>query len=147
MDPDRDGCGLLWCSPVVPNTGNHATTVAALAAERLHAWGFEPQISISLITERSLTCVITLSFDRNVPGEDHRALACYQELTAELLARGYPPYRLNVRSMGAVENCPVYAQILGDIKAVLDPNGVLAPGRYEAARSSSASESRVAVAR
>ena len=21
MDPDRDGCGLLWCSPVLPNTG------------------------------------------------------------------------------------------------------------------------------
>src|SRR5205085_7738669 len=25
MDPDRDGCGLLWCSPVAPNDGCHAT--------------------------------------------------------------------------------------------------------------------------
>ena len=24
MDPDRDGCGLLWCSPISPNDGAHA---------------------------------------------------------------------------------------------------------------------------
>ena len=106
-----------------------------LATERLLSWGFEPQISVSMATERSLTCVIAISFDRSVPGEDQRALGCHSELTEQLVALGYPPYRLNVRSMGAVENCPAYAGVLGDIKAALDPNGVLAPGRYEANRS------------
>jgi len=24
MDPDRDGCGLLWCAPVAPMEGEHA---------------------------------------------------------------------------------------------------------------------------
>ena len=150
MDPDRDGCGLLWCSPVVPSTGAHATAVTQLATERLLSWGFEPQISVSMATERSLTCVIAISFDRSVPGEDQRALGCHTELTEQLVALGYPPYRLNVRSMGAVETCPTYAGVMGNIKAVLDPNGVLAPGRYEANRSptlASESERRLAVGR
>jgi 4-cresol dehydrogenase (hydroxylating) len=134
-DPDRDGCGLLWCSPVVPNTGTHATAVARLATESLLNHGFEPQISISLATERSLTSIITINYDRSVPGEDQRALGCYNELIEQLLALGYPPYRLNVGSMAYVDNSPTYAGLLGDLKAALDPNGILAPGRYENNRS------------
>ena len=73
MDPDRDGCGLLWCSPVLPNTGAHAIEVTRLATEVLLDHGFEPQMSISLATERSAICVITISYDREVAGEDDRA--------------------------------------------------------------------------
>src|SRR5262245_41264618 len=35
MDPDRDGCGLLWCSPVAPNDGRHAAAIATLANDSL----------------------------------------------------------------------------------------------------------------
>jgi 4-cresol dehydrogenase (hydroxylating) len=132
-DPDRDGCGLLWCSPVVPNTGKDATQVTALASDVVLRYGFEPQISISLATERSLICVISLTYDRGVAGEDERAKSCYQALTGQLLALGYPPYRLNVGSMNALDNDndPAYANALRALKAALDPNGILAPGRYE----------------
>jgi len=131
MDPDRDGCGLLWCSPVVPNTGAHATEVTQLATDVLLKHGFEPQISISLATERSLFCVTTLSYDRNVPGEDDRAMECYRVLVEELLARGYPPYRLNVSSMRYSERAGSYTDLLRGLKEVFDPNHILAPGRYE----------------
>jgi 4-cresol dehydrogenase (hydroxylating) len=131
MDPDRDRCGLLWCSPVLPNTGKHATEVTELATNVLLRYGFEPQMSMSLATERSAICVITISYDRDVAGEDERALECYRALSAELLARGYPPYRLNVASMGSVSAQGAYADVLGSLKAVLDPNGILSPGRYE----------------
>ena len=134
-NPDRDGCGLLWCSPVVPSTGPHVTAVSDLAAEVLLSYGFEPQISLSLATERTSICVITISYDRAVAGEDDRALACYQSLTAALLARGYPPYRLNVASMHFFEEDPAYAEAIRSLKAALDPNGILAPGRYEPAGS------------
>jgi 4-cresol dehydrogenase (hydroxylating) len=70
-----------------------------------------------------------------VPGEDQRALGCYNELIEQLLALRYPPYRLNVGSMAYVDNSPTYAGLLGDLKAALDPNGILAPGRYENNRS------------
>ena len=136
MDPDRDGCGLLWCSPVAPNTGAHATEVVELATTILLSHGFEPQISISVATERSLICVIAISYDRGVEGQDARAFECYNALTQQLLARGYPPYRLNVCSMGYLDGQAGYASVLRSLKAALDPNGVLAPGRYEPTSSS-----------
>src|SRR5262249_35726633 len=94
--------------------------------------GFEPQMSLSLATERSAICVTTISYDRHVAEEDERALACYKELTEELIARGYPPYRLNVRSMTYPHGSHEYGAVIGKLKAALDPNGILAPGRYDA---------------
>ena len=129
-DPDRDGCGLLWCSPVVPTTGAHAD-VATSTSDVLLAHGFEPQMSVSLATERSAICVITISYDRHVPGEDARAMACYRHLTSTLLARGYPPYRLNVAAMDHLEEQADYADTMHVLKQALDPRGILAPGRYE----------------
>jgi 4-cresol dehydrogenase (hydroxylating) flavoprotein subunit len=130
VDPDRDGCGLLWCSPVFPNTGPHALEVARLATDILLAHGFEPQMSISLATERSAIAVTTISYDRDEPGEDARALACYGALMEALLSRGYPPYRLTVASMGYAAEDDDYGALLGGLKATLDPRGILAPGRY-----------------
>jgi len=141
MDPDRDGCGLLWCSPVVPNTGAHATAVTQLATGILLTHGFEPQISISLATERSLFCVTTISYDRHVAGEDARAAECYRALVEELLASGYPPYRLNVSSMGYSEQEDAYTSLLRKLKTAFDPNHILAPGRYESTSPSANRES------
>lgn len=131
-DPDVDGCGLLWCSPVVPNTGGDVTEVTNLGASVLLSHGFEPQMSVSIATERSAICVITISYDRGVPGEDARAAACDAELTSKLLAAGYPPYRLNVGAMGLLESGPGYEEAIRRLKSAFDPHGILAPGRYEA---------------
>jgi 4-cresol dehydrogenase (hydroxylating) len=133
MDPDRDGCGLLWCSPVVPNKASDIAEVTGLATRTLLAQGFEPQMSISMSTERMSICVITISYDRREPGEDERALACYRTLTEQLVERGYPPYRLNVSAMDYLGANGEYGSLLGDLKRVLDPNDILAPGRYEQA--------------
>jgi 4-cresol dehydrogenase (hydroxylating) len=105
--------------------------VTELAERILLAHGFEPQMSISLATERASICVITISYDRSVSGEDERALACHEELMTELIARGYPPYRLGLPSMGCLDAEWAYGDTLRALKAALDPNGVVAPGRYE----------------
>lgn len=136
MDPDADRCGLFWCSPVVPNTGRHASEVADLTRRLLLGHGFEPQMSISLATDRTLICVITVSYDRDVPGEDERALGCYRELGSQLLERGYPPYRLGLRGMDHMDAQEGYASVVNNIKRALDPNGILAPGRYQPAAAS-----------
>ncbi len=72
-DPDRDGCGLLWCSPVVPSTGKDVAGGDNSLTRVVLEHGFEPQMSFSLATERSAICVITISYDRHVAGEDARA--------------------------------------------------------------------------
>ena len=130
-DPDRDGCGLLWCSPVIPNTGRHVVEATRVARTMLIEHGFEPQMSVSMATERTVICVITISYDREVGGEDARALQCYRRLTETLASKGYPPYRLNVGAMDLIEGEPEYATVLDSIRKALDPGGILAPGRYE----------------
>jgi 4-cresol dehydrogenase (hydroxylating) len=138
MDPDRDGCGLLWCSPVVPNTGRDISEVTRLATDVLLEHGFEPQMSISLATERTLICITTISYDRAVAGEDARAMTCYRTLVEQLIARGYPPYRLNVETMEYAAPDSAYSELIGKLKQAVDPDGILAPGRYDGSVKASA---------
>lgn len=134
MDPDRDGCGLLWCSPVAPNDGRHAQELAGLATDLLLQHGFEPAISLTVITERTLACIVSITYDRHVAGEDERAMACYHDLIAQLAARGFYSYRLSIGSMSAMGEPGTYTELLQTIKQALDPEGILSPGRYIAAR-------------
>jgi 4-cresol dehydrogenase (hydroxylating) len=105
--------------------------VTELAARVLLEHMFEPQMSLSLATERSAICVTTISYDRGIRGEDDRAFQCYQALTEELLRRGYPPYRLNVAAMAYADSGGLHSSVLKNIQRTLDPNGILSPGRYE----------------
>jgi 4-cresol dehydrogenase (hydroxylating) len=130
-DPDRDGCGLLWCSPVAPAAGRHVGEITDLASRLVLGHGLEPLISVSLITERSAITTIALTYDRQKTGEDERAMRCYRELTEQLLGRGYPPYRLNVAAMNYMRAGESEISIIRALKRTLDPNNILAPGRYE----------------
>jgi 4-cresol dehydrogenase (hydroxylating) flavoprotein subunit len=130
MDPDRDGCGLLWCSPVAPADGVHASEVSRLAGDVMLRHGFEPAISLTMITDRTLACILSLTYDRAIPGEDGRAMACYQELLETLSRNGYHSYRLSVGAMHAMGRDGAYADFLRSLRDTLDPNGILAPGRY-----------------
>ncbi len=129
MDPDRDGCGLLWCSPVAPNDGAAASHLTELVSERVLAHGFEPAISLTMISGRALACIISLAYDREIPGEDEKAMACYHDLLRILAQHGYHSYRLVVGMTSAMEG-GAYADLLDRIKAAVDPRGILAPGRY-----------------
>jgi 4-cresol dehydrogenase (hydroxylating) len=131
LNPDLDRCGLLWCSPVAPMRGEDVTAVTDLAREVALRHGFEPQISISLISERMTISTVALTYDRDIAGEDDRAMTCYQELMQRLTEQGYPSYRLNVAAMQYGDSGGEYKSAIRAIKAALDPNGILAPGRYE----------------
>jgi len=130
MDPDRDGCGLQWVAPVAPLVGSNAQELADISSEILLRHGFEPQLSYTLLTERAMICIISIAYDRDVPGEDDRASACYSELEISLDARGYVPYRLGIQSMGKMRLEGPYADLLSTIKRTLDPASILSPGRY-----------------
>jgi 4-cresol dehydrogenase (hydroxylating) flavoprotein subunit len=129
MDPDRDRCGLLWCSPVAPNDGAAASHLTGLINERVLAHGYEPAISLTMISGRALACIISLAYDRDIPGEDEKAMSCYRNLVDVLAQHGYHSYRLAVGTMSAMGAGP-YSQLLTTIKTAIDPRYILAPGRY-----------------
>ena len=129
-NPDRDGCGLIWTAPVAPMTGQHASRLAGIVVRQLLAHGFEPMISVTLLTERSIACVVSITYDRDQNGEDEKAMECYLALQAELEAEGYYSYRLATPALPEPTAESAYGRLTRKIRMALDPNDVLAPGRY-----------------
>lgn len=129
-DPDRDRCGLIWLAPVLPMVGAEAVPVLAAIEETMRAAGFEPGIALRLVGGRSLLAVVGLLYDRDAPGADDRAAACHAALRRLLDARGLPPYRLGWLDLADATNPVPHQDVLRRLKHVLDPAGILAPGRY-----------------
>lgn len=131
MDPDRDRCGLIWCSPLAPLKGAEVRQMTDICISTLLQHGFEPMISLTLMTERTVGCVVSIIYDRDVPGEDEHAKICHEELLNRLAASGYYPYRLGIQSMAVMQHAGPFGQFLKRLKRELDPEHILAPGRYE----------------
>ncbi len=131
-DPDRDQCGLLWLAPIAPMTGEHAVILEELIVRILTNYGFDPAISMTLLTERCIDSVIAITYDREVEGEEERALECHDTLLKELVDKGYYPYRLSTHAMGQLPKVDDgYYSALAKIKRTLDPENIISPGRYE----------------
>ncbi|EYF03727.1 FAD-binding oxidoreductase [Chondromyces apiculatus] len=131
-DPDRDRCGAIWLAPAVPSTGKHVTAALRTIRERTLSHRFEPGISVIFATERCANIVVAFMYDREIPGEDERAMACYQDVFDSLAAQGYLPYRLGIQSMGSLPAAqPGYGAVVEALKRALDPHDILSPGRYD----------------
>jgi 4-cresol dehydrogenase (hydroxylating) len=130
-DPDRDRCGLLWYSPVAPCLGSDVQELSKLAINTMLEFGFEPMISLTVLTARVVQCVTALTYDRDMPGEDEQAMKCYHELGARTRAAGYYPYRLGTASLSERIEHTSCSDLLAGIKRVVDPTGILSPGHYD----------------
>jgi len=132
MNPDRDHCGVIWCAPLVPLTGEHVREAKTIIERVAFAHKMEPHLSLESVTERTLIITVVLLYDRDLPGEDERAMACHDELLHELTSAGYIPYRLGIHSMQGLP-APIddSALLQQRLKDALDPNAILAPGRYD----------------
>ncbi len=131
-DPDRDRCGLIWCAVLSELSGEQADAVQRIAGDRLLDAGFEPAVTTTFLNERCLEHVISISYDRDVDGEDDKARRAFDSLLDALLADGYYPYRLPTFAQGAVmaRAAAGYRSLLTALKAVLDPQRLFADGRY-----------------
>lgn len=131
MNLDEDGCGLIWCAPVAPLEGKYAIELNKIITTTVAKYGFEPLISLTLLTERCLSCIVTIAYDRHVLGEDQKAMNCYQDLLEQLTNSGYYPYRLGIHSMEMLTSAETsYQKLLAKLKSAIDSQEILAPGRY-----------------
>ncbi|MBL4746992.1 MAG: FAD-binding oxidoreductase [Flavobacteriaceae bacterium] len=131
IDPTKDNVGLLWLAPIAPIDGKHVKIMSDIIHNIQLKYGYEPGLSITLLTERALDCVISLVYDRDIEGEDAKALACHDELFEILTSKGYFPYRLSSHAHDAYQKInSSLAPQLKKIKQVLDEGNILSPKKY-----------------
>jgi 4-cresol dehydrogenase (hydroxylating) len=131
-NPAQDQCGLLWVSPILPLRGADLLALYALVEPVFRRHGFDLFITFSMINERTLGGVITIAFDKEDEAEAARARDCYQQLFDLVMREGYIPYRVGNQSMGQLDpHADVYWKTVASIKQALDPQGLIAPGRYQ----------------
>jgi 4-cresol dehydrogenase (hydroxylating) len=130
-DPLDFHAGILWVSPIIPMVGSDVTRLLALIEPIYHKHGFDCLATLTLLTDRTISCVTNIAFDRR-DGEDcRRAGECHHELMSVLLAQGYIPYRASPSLMSQIANeDSVFWQVAREIKHALDPADIISPGRY-----------------
>ena len=130
-NPAMDNCGLYWLSPVLPMTGAAAREVIGIVAPIFARQGFDLPITFSMVSDRALGGVITIAYDREDAAESRRARECHDVALEALMRAGYIPYRVGLDGMGALAaGSQTYWDVVDAIKSTLDPDRVLAPGRY-----------------
>jgi 4-cresol dehydrogenase (hydroxylating) len=130
-DPERDGCGVLWNAFEAPLEGEGASALMEQLDERVLSHGFEPMVSLAVVSEHRVKCFLQLVYDREVDGDDDRAWACHADVFEFLEDRGFTHSRVDTRHMSSMRARARTTVLRDRIARALDPASVLSPGRYE----------------
>ncbi|HEX8606479.1 MAG TPA: FAD-binding oxidoreductase, partial [Pseudoduganella sp.] len=130
-DPDRDRCGLIWLCPTLPFLAPDCAAAIGMIESTFARYDFEPNIGFNVLNARTLDFFVVIAYDRDVAGDDERAMACHDELLENLIAHGYLPSRLGIHSMASLPGTNDDSNAFLDaIKQIADPANILSPGRY-----------------
>jgi 4-cresol dehydrogenase (hydroxylating) len=131
IDPlDHDyGFYFLWLT--CPALGRDARTLVDLVRSLLAAHGFPPLLSLRFTNGRAIVLVLRIVFDRKDEERSAVARACRQAILDAAMAAGYPPARIPSDAMDRLDPADdSYWRLVRRIKGVVDPENILAPGRY-----------------
>lgn len=131
LDPARDGCGLIWYSPIVPMRPGDVRQYVDHLVLTTRKHGFEPLITLTSVSDRCFDSSVPLLFDRNSEFAMERARRCYMDLLESGRKRGVLPYRVHVDAMDWLTSQPsAHWQVTRWVKKALDEHDILSPGRY-----------------
>jgi 4-cresol dehydrogenase (hydroxylating) len=127
----RPGGGNSWCPPGTPMVGktvNHFQKVARAIYEKN---GLDYTI-MNVCGARFARGLHVISFNREDAEESRRADATYRELTDAFAGEGIQVGRapLDYYDYHMSKTMPGFREACRAIKKALDPNGVIAPGKY-----------------
>lgn len=128
--PFANGSGLIWIVPVLPSTGDHARRVQQIVTEIYHRHGFDAPITLTFVNERSCIATTNINYNREDPNDVAAAKACYEEMHHRLIDAGYPPYRSGIGGYHLLDDRSTFWETCRQLKATLDPDGIISPGRY-----------------
>lgn len=130
-EPLADRCGLLSNSFDLPLDGHRIVDMVGEIESEMLRRGFEPLITITIINDRYARAFVQLSYDRDAAGEDARAMDCHRAIFAMIESRGCTHSRIDIGHMDAMRSGARSTLLRDRIASALNPQGILAPGRYE----------------
>ena len=131
-NPAKDNCGLYWISPILPFRKEDVMKSFALGEKICKKYGFDFCPTYSMASGRCIDNTIPLIYNKDDKEETKRAAKCNEELILEHKKLGYVIYRSGISSMKyIVDKDDSFWKLKKKIKKALDPNSIIAPGRYE----------------
>ncbi|QDV82871.1 FAD-binding oxidoreductase [Stieleria magnilauensis] len=133
LNPARDGCGLLWYSPLVPMKQEFVEPYVQMVESTCASFGIEPLFTLTTLSDRLFDSTVPILYRPEEPGAIERAHACYAALVAEGIKLGCVPYRMSTRTFAEGETPGTMSEatnLTKQLKDATDPNGLIAPGRY-----------------
>jgi 4-cresol dehydrogenase (hydroxylating) len=131
LNPDQNGCGLIWFTPLIPmkakDVANYLVTIKKILIEH----HMEPLVTFTSLSNYCFDSTIPILFNPKDKKAVANARACYQHLFNACKEQGFLPYRLPIDYMEMIvdKNSPHW-QLAQTIKNAIDPNHIIAPGRY-----------------
>ena len=131
INPARDQCGLIWLGPAVPMEGGHVQRFIDLTMPLYERFRLDYTIALMVEGPRSVIALLSIFFDKQSDDESQRALNLYYELGRITQKAGYQQYRTSTAYMDRIfEPAPEFLRVAKKIKLALDPNNIIAPGKY-----------------
>ncbi len=131
LNPARDGCGLIWYSPLVPMAPASVRRCVAMVHEVCSRHGIEPLITLTSLSDRCFDSSVPLLFDRSDADATRRAHACYFGLLETGKEAGFLPYRVGIQAMDWLVRPGLTCwDLVAAIRSAIDPQGIISPGRY-----------------
>ncbi|GMM71819.1 hypothetical protein MTsDn5_17710 [Alteromonas gracilis] len=131
-NPSKDKVGLLWGAPCSEISSKNFKLITSIMNETCKKYDLECPISITLINERTMECVLSLSWDRQKEKEEEQALVCYQEIMLKCASMGFLQYRMSTLSNHFLnrQHLPLPIE-LPELKSCFDPCNVISPSKYQ----------------
>jgi 4-cresol dehydrogenase (hydroxylating) len=131
VDPARDGCGLTWFAPVIPNTGSDLQTLINITRPLFERHGMDYYLAVLSLNPRCCVTLLSIFYQQEDVGSRKQAENLYADLQIATQNAGYQQYRTGtLGNEGLYRLCPEYGELLSRIKTSLDPGGILSPGKY-----------------
>lgn len=96
LDPNRDGCGIIWYSPLVEFSPDKVNLFVKFMQNSAEKFGVNCLITLTTIDAKCFDSTIPILFNLSSPEQVERANAYYEYLLEEGSKLGFFPYRLTI---------------------------------------------------
>lgn len=131
LNPARDGCGLMWYAPLVPMKPDAVRHYVDMVTRVCLEHEIDPLITLTSLSDRCFDSTVPLLLDKGDVNEIRNANDCFKALYETGRLHGFLPYRLGIDTMHLFTQANTSSsQLIDKIKAAIDPNRIISPGRY-----------------